>query len=306
MFIVLLSLLFVLLPVCSALFEGDMKVSFNDVYAAYGSDTAARLSGDDFYKVHGSDPSLTKWPEGTVPFTFSPSSTFTAAERTLIAKTLKSLSVEVNGHVTFRSAMSSDRNYVEFVNGGSGCWSYLGMIGGKQPISLGRGCVTGGTITHEMLHALGFWHEQSRPDRNDHITVHTENIDPVGLSQFNVRKSIDSLGTPYDLKSIMHYHSFAFSKNRKRTMTSKKSPDMLLGGEVLTSIDKAQVKLMYGGTSGPTPPPTRSPTNAPSEQPINIIKPPPPTCRKIRHRRQCRRSSHCRWRRKRCIGKNII
>ena len=32
------------------------------------------------------------------------------------------------------------------------------------------------TVTHELLHMLGFVHEYMRPDRNDFITIHKENI----------------------------------------------------------------------------------------------------------------------------------
>ena len=33
-----------------------------------------------------------------------------------------------------------------------------------------------GSIIHEMMHALGFWHEHSRGDRDNHITVLWENV----------------------------------------------------------------------------------------------------------------------------------
>ena len=43
-------------------------------------------------------------------------------------------------------------------------------------LSIGEGCQHRGIILHEMLHALGRWHEHSRPDRNNYITIHEDNI----------------------------------------------------------------------------------------------------------------------------------
>ena len=52
---------------------------------------------------------------------------------------------------------------------------------GGQDLSLGQGCNNKGTVMHEMMHAIGFWHEQSRPDRNQYVEVLWENIVPGRL-----------------------------------------------------------------------------------------------------------------------------
>lgn len=39
-----------------------------------------------------------------------------------------------------------------------------------------NGCVYTGTVQHEILHALGFHHEQVRSDRDDFVTILTKNI----------------------------------------------------------------------------------------------------------------------------------
>ena len=57
----------------------------------------------------------------------------------------------------------------------------------------------------------------------------------------------DTLGQPYDVKSIMHYGNKAFSKNGRDTLVSIKRPWIKLGGEhkKLTAIDTAQLNQLY-------------------------------------------------------------
>lgn len=58
------------------------------------------------------------------------------------------------------------------------CFSAIGRQGGKQRISVGEGCEFKGTVMHEMMHALGFFHEQSRTDRDDYVMVLWWNVEP--------------------------------------------------------------------------------------------------------------------------------
>lgn len=58
------------------------------------------------------------------------------------------------------------------------CSSFLGRVGGEQVIYLGTGCYRKGIVIHEIFHALGRWHEHSRPDRDLSVTVHLDNVRP--------------------------------------------------------------------------------------------------------------------------------
>jgi len=71
-------------------------------------------------------------------------------------------------------------------------------------------CKRPGVVIHELGHTLGFFHEQSRPDRDKYVVILTENIQE-GKEENFLKYShlyIDSLGVEYDLGSIMHYGKF--------------------------------------------------------------------------------------------------
>merc|ERR550517_446725 len=82
-----------------------------------------------------------------------------------------------------------------------------------------------------MMHTLGFYHEQSRPDRDDYVTVKTDLIKPEYMRSFNINKDAETFGTPYDYNSIMHLHSRAFTKEKGviTIETKDKSKQELLG-----------------------------------------------------------------------------
>jgi len=65
------------------------------------------------------------------------------------------------------------------------CWSYVGRATGEQKVSIGPGCEFMGTIIHEIGHAVGFWHEQSRQDRDHYIRILKENIQTNAVDQFS-------------------------------------------------------------------------------------------------------------------------
>uniref|UniRef100_A0A914XA12 Metalloendopeptidase n=1 Tax=Plectus sambesii TaxID=2011161 RepID=A0A914XA12_9BILA len=153
-----------------------------------------------------------KWPTratGVIPYFFA--ANINSAKITVIQAAIKfwedntCLKFQLNG---------PGSNSILFFNGGE-CYSSIGMTGGQQGISIGDACGTLGIVTHEIAHALGFFHEQSRYDRDNNVTVNYDNI-PVNR-QHNFYKTnstqINLYNVPYDYGSVMHYASNAFAIN---------------------------------------------------------------------------------------------
>uniref|UniRef100_UPI00089DA972 high choriolytic enzyme 1-like n=1 Tax=Ciona intestinalis TaxID=7719 RepID=UPI00089DA972 len=140
---------------------------------------------------------------------------------------------------------TTEVDFIEVIPG-TGCWSYVGIEFGKQELSIGPGCEYSGIVQHEFLHALGFWHEQSRPDRDDYVTIRWENIKDGKAKNFRKRTTINSLGSPYDTQSIMHYSGLSFSKNGSATIVNKTSNKPIRAQRLsLSPEDIYQVNALY-------------------------------------------------------------
>ncbi|XP_025928617.1 meprin A subunit beta [Apteryx rowi] len=99
---------------------------------------------------------------------------------------------------------------------------------GLQQLSIGANCDRIGTIQHEFLHALGFWHEQSRSDRDDYVSIVWDRIQSGKEHNFNKYddKTSDSLNVPYDYTSVMHYSKTAFRNGTEPTIITN-IPDFI-------------------------------------------------------------------------------
>lgn len=223
-----------------------------------------------------------RWTDGVLPWVFDA----TANEED--KKTILAAMAELEKHTCVRfPKRTNEPNYLTTIrdtpctneNGGIAA-SYVGMSGGKQPLFVGPGCFFANETSHvavwvhELMHALGVMHTQTRPDRDDYITVHEENIQPNHTSNYEKCDEPDcsTFNTSYNCQSVMHYRDFLFRKTEpeyqnKFTMTAKdpSTCNLKTGGYEVLQYDYDLIKAMYGCTddSGDSvePPPVGGPSD---------------------------------------------
>lgn len=133
--------------------------------------------------------------------------------------------------------------YVEFTYSESINSSYVGRKGGKQILLLSD--YNQGTIVHEICHALGMYHEQSRHDRDSHIKVLYENIEPGEEYNFSKVSNNYYYVGKFDFESVMIYGSLAFSKNNKPTITKLDGSTFTGHKNVLSESDRSFLNRFY-------------------------------------------------------------
>lgn len=123
----------------------------------------------------------TRWPNGVVPYVFA--SNVGSSDRKIIQRAID----EYHSKTCLRFVKrTNEKDYLSFESSNTGCWSSVGRVGKKQSLNLqSPGCTTKiGTPQHEIMHALGFLHEQNRYDRDGFVRINKQNIKPGETRQF--------------------------------------------------------------------------------------------------------------------------
>jgi hypothetical protein len=223
----------------------DFKV-VNGLAIAYG-DTLLGRAPPDFTGLFGrsESPRVQTWDQPEIPYSINPS----LPDPSRVQRAIDYF----NQHTVVKFIpFEGQKDAIVFEPGDEECISYLGRTVGLQPIRLVRGCGTQ-EILHEMMHALGFIHEQSRPDRDQFVDVLWDNIEERFQSQFAMVP--DSLveperDSPFDYRSVMMYRPTIFAARPGQPTMQSKSPNSISPvTEGLSDTDIARVNRLYGGAA---------------------------------------------------------
>jgi hypothetical protein len=101
-------------------------------------------------KYQGFNQPLILWPNGVVPF-------FIQGDVQNPERIIRAIAAFADSGISF-VPYSNQEDVLVFQNGTGNCKSYVGKVGGKQPLWVAPGCGSKELI-HEIMHALGFIHE---------------------------------------------------------------------------------------------------------------------------------------------------
>jgi len=220
----------------SGQFEGDIILTKEQEQTIFGSPSSRTGLIDLTYR----------WPNNIIPYQYN--GDLNEAQVALVEEGLRA--IEVAAPCLKFVPRTNEVDYVAVQGQNSGCWSMVGRVGGAQALNLERpGCVHRRVIVHEFLHALGFYHMQSSYVRDNYVRIGWDHIQDGLAHNFNMYNSsrITNFGHEYDIRSIMHYSAYAFTRNGFATVIPNDITEINRIGyyDVMSELDIKRLNSMY-------------------------------------------------------------
>ncbi|CAL4110111.1 unnamed protein product, partial [Meganyctiphanes norvegica] len=143
---------------------------------------------------------LYRWTEGPDGFPLVPYLFQDSVDQTAIRSGLEHWMENIC--IKFEETTNTDQPHLKFFDGG-GCRSNVGMQydTNGQTISIAQQCTNLGVVAHEIGHAIGFLHEQSRSDRDEYVTYLKDNVEEDRKKKNFEKGDTNNYNIPYDYTS---------------------------------------------------------------------------------------------------------
>lgn len=244
-----------------AIWQGDIIIGRPEEIATSEAQLVAAGGADMVQGVVVNDDGSNRWPGGVIPYTI------TDANTTTILNAIDMIEDQTPGVTLI--PRTTETNYVTFRDD-TGCSSRIGVFGGQQFINVSVASCSTGNAAHEILHALGLYHEQSRCDRDNWVTIDFTEVQSGKEGNFWKAGAPDAtsgcvdatdVGT-YDYGSMMHYSAFAWAIGSNPTITAIQPLNGAVMGQRsrVGPTDAATIDLLYGSNNAPPVPVTSGPT----------------------------------------------
>ena len=203
-----------------------------------------------------------RWTDGVIPFYLLPGHPDTA----LILSAIDNLNR--NTVLWFKPTTNFSENYISIQNEDTGCHAEVGtpVFGDGTIVNIGPKCKSFGVITHELLHAAGLWHEQSRSDRDLYVKINFNNIIPDERYNFEKEDGLFSKDIgEYNFSSLMHYGCKDYASDKSKFSIESITGTHPMGQRVgLSQGDIDAIRAMYYDISASRGKPLMQPTSVPA------------------------------------------